>query len=92
MPRSPWITAGTQWEPLHACPQDYQKLRVGALTPCWVHRHQLAPHSGKQSAESLTLLKCAAVDDVGVSPFTHGIVGADLHLVVTEGVEVTQLC
>lgn len=46
----------------------------------------------KQCAESLTILQCLAVDDVRVGSFTHRIVGTDLHLIVTEGVEVTQLC
>lgn len=93
MPRARWITAESQQAPPCACPQDHEKLRAGALTPCQVHRHPLAPrHGGKQSAESLTLLKRAAVDDVRVSSFTQGVVGTDLHVVVTVGVEVTQLC
>lgn len=44
------------------------------------------------TAEPLTILKRAAVDDVRIRPFTQGVVGTDLHLVVAEGVEVTQLC
>ena len=40
----------------------------------------------------LTILQRAAVYDVGVGPFTHSIVGTDLHLVVAEGVEVSQCC
>lgn len=49
-------------------------------------------HVGKTRCRALTVLQRVAVDDVGVDPFTHGVVGADLHLVVAEGVEVMQFC
>lgn len=49
-------------------------------------------HVGKTRCRALTVLQCAAVDDVGVDPFTRGVVGTDLHLIVAEGVEVIQFC